>query len=61
MQAKVMSGHIYPAVWAAQLIPPWGLLAELISISLFSLLVPATSVEGNKEEPAHYFNFYAEI
>ena len=58
-----MSGHIYPADWAAQLIPPcpWVLLAELISRSLFSLLVPATSIEGDKEEPAYYFNFYAEI
>lgn len=61
IQAKVTSGHIYPADWAAQLIPPWGLLAELISRFLYSLLVTATSIEGNKEEPTYYFNFYAEI
>lgn len=56
-----MSRHIQPASWTAQLIPPWGLLAGIISRSLFSLFVPANSIEGKKEKLEYKFNFYAEI
>lgn len=37
----------------------YGHLAELISRTQLSVLVPATTVEGNKE-PSYYFTFYAE-
>lgn len=59
IQAKVTSGYVYAEDWAAQLIPLWTLLAELISRTQLLVLVPATPAEGNKE-PSYYFTFYAE-
>lgn len=37
----------------------YGHLAELISGIQLAILVPAPTVEGNKE-PSYYFTFYAE-
>lgn len=51
---KVMSGHIHPADWAVQCIPPWGVWAGIISKFLFSHSLPATSTESNKEKLTYY-------
>lgn len=58
-----MSGHIHPADWAVQCIPPWGVWAGIIFNFCFPILcqLPPLKVTRRNLHTTYICIFYAEI